>query len=171
MIKHAYGTLIAEVPATCENGGTKAHYYCETCETYFDGNKNKVEFADLAISASGHAYGTLVAEVPATCETAGTKAHYYCEACETYFDEDKEEVAFEDLAIPATGHEFGEWEQTKEPTTTEEGERERKCLHCDEAEKETIPILPVEGAMPNLIIIFVVLLIVVILMFFVFTKN
>ncbi len=171
LVKHAYGTLIAEVPATCENGGTKAHHYCATCETYFDENKNKVEFEDLAIPAGEHEYGALIAESPATCDTAGVSAHYQCAVCEKYFDEEKNEVAYEELTIPATGHEYGEWTETKAPSATEEGERERKCLHCDEVQTEKIPVTPVEYNPPSLLLFAIVVLLILAILLFILFKD
>ncbi|MBR7136117.1 MAG: hypothetical protein IKD14_03225, partial [Clostridia bacterium] len=94
---HEYGELIPAVSATCEEDGMIAHYHCESCDKYFDENKN--EITDLAIKALGHKYSNLIAEVPATCEHEGVKAHYTCESCDKYFDENKNEIT--DLVIPA----------------------------------------------------------------------
>ena len=94
---HEYGELIPAVAATCEEDGIIAHYHCESCDKYFDENKN--EITDLAIKALGHKYSNLIAEVPATCEHEGVKAHYTCESCDKYFDENKNEIT--DLVIPA----------------------------------------------------------------------
>ncbi len=40
------------------------------------------------------------------------------------------------------GHTFGEWVTVKEPTTTEEGSKERTCSVCQTKETETIAKLP-----------------------------
>ena len=48
------------------------------------------------------------------------------------------------MIIPATGHSYGEWEITKAPTTTSEGEKTRKCSICDSAETDVIPKLAEE---------------------------
>ena len=56
---HDYGELIAEVAATCEAAGTKAHYECAACGKYFvevEGEKTEVTAEDLAIPATGHTY-------------------------------------------------------------------------------------------------------------------
>ena len=56
---HSYGELIAEVAATCEAAGTKAHYECAACGKYFvevEGEKTQVTAEDLAIPATGHTY-------------------------------------------------------------------------------------------------------------------
>ncbi len=41
----------------------------------------------------------------------------------------------------ALGHKFGEWNVTKQPTTTEEGEQTRTCSVCGESEKEPLALL------------------------------
>ncbi|MBO4573181.1 MAG: hypothetical protein J5762_05410 [Clostridia bacterium] len=105
---HAYGDLIAEVPAGCETTGTAVHYHCEECDKYFDADKNEVTEEALVIAAKGHAYGDLIAEVPAGCETEGFAAHYRCEACNKYFNADKNEATEEALVIAAKGHTYGE---------------------------------------------------------------
>lgn len=51
---HLYGDLIDEVPATCEENGTKEHYKCSKCDVYFD--KNKEVLDSIVITAIGHAY-------------------------------------------------------------------------------------------------------------------
>ncbi len=168
--QHDYGTLVAEVPADCENDGVAAHYLCADCNTYFDEDQAEVEYEDLAIPSTGHDYGTLVAEVPADCENDGVAAHYLCADCNTYFDEDQAEVEYEDLVIPATGHEYGEWVESKAPTTTEDGERERKCLHCEDTQTETIPATPSQYNPPLLLFAIVVLLILVAIVAVIF-KN
>ncbi len=165
---HNYGTLVAEVPADCENAGTAAHYQCADCDKYFDEEKNEVAYASLAIPATGHDYGTLVAEVPADCENSGVAAHHVCAECEKYFDEEKNEVEYEDLIIPATGHEYGEWVESKPPTATEAGERERKCLHCEDTQTERIPATPAQYNPQLLLFVIVALLILIVIVSIVF---
>lgn len=73
-----------------------------------------------------------VARKEATCEEPGNISYYYCEGCGWYFlsaahpgttwFEKGEEV------IPAKGHVWGNWETVKEPTETEKGLEQRKCL-------------------------------------------
>ena len=50
---HAYGDLIAEVPADCENDGVAAHYHCEACDKYFDADKHETTLGALTIPATG----------------------------------------------------------------------------------------------------------------------
>lgn len=114
---HAYGDLIAEVPATCENDGTLAHYHCSACEKDFDAEKN--ELSDLTIPAKGHNYGDLIAKVDATCTEAGNVAHYTCSDCGKHFDEEKVELA--EVVIPANGHNYGDLIAKVDATCTEDG--------------------------------------------------
>ncbi len=90
---HDYGTLIAEVPATCTEAGTKAHYHCSGCNKDFDEDKNEV--TDLAIPATGHTEVTDAA-VEATCTTEGKTAGKHCSVCGT--------VTEAQQVIPAKGH-------------------------------------------------------------------
>ncbi len=53
-IHHDCGELIPEVPATCADDGTIAHYICSLCGASFDVDRNPV--ADLTIPAA-HTYG------------------------------------------------------------------------------------------------------------------
>lgn len=106
---HTYGSLIAEVPATCTESGVAAHYECSVCHKLFIyENSDYVEVTadELVIAALGHTYGSLVAEVPATCTTAGVAAHYHCSECGHYFDSYYSETTYGELSIPAFGHDF-----------------------------------------------------------------
>ena len=66
----------------------------------------------------------------ATCTENGTKT-FTC-SCGSYYTE----------SISATGHSFGEWKTTKEPTTTAEGNSQRKCSSCGATENKSIAKLP-----------------------------
>ena len=52
-------TMHPEIPATCEEDGTKAYYTCSTCDGVFkDGNGNPFESeSERVIPATGHAWG------------------------------------------------------------------------------------------------------------------
>lgn len=124
-------TLVEEVPATCEENGTKAYYVCDKCGFKYsdaEGN-NRVADKDLVIPAA-HKYGDAVVVEP-TCTEAGSKT-YTCSVC------DKDVVE----TIPATGHTFGAWEVVEEATEDEEGLEQRTCSVC--GEKETREIEKVE---------------------------
>ena len=107
-ISHAYGELVPEQPATCEENGTKAHYECANCGKLFvleEGNYTEVDAEDLVIPA-GHTYGELVPAQEATCTAGGHAAYYYCAVCETYFTSEKVETTLEDLATKPLGHAY-----------------------------------------------------------------
>ena len=55
-------TAVAEVPATCETAGVKAHWKCDVCGKLFSDAEGKTEttLEKLTIPATGHAYGTPV---------------------------------------------------------------------------------------------------------------
>ena len=74
---HMYGDLIAEVPATCQSEGTKAHYHCDVCGKDFD--TNKTELSSLTIAKKEHSYTEQVAESKylKTAATCMSKAVYY----------------------------------------------------------------------------------------------
>lgn len=66
---HNYGNLIAEVPATCTENGTRAHYVCSVCNQFFDADKEATTQEALVIKALGHAYGAwTVTKAPTTSE-------------------------------------------------------------------------------------------------------
>ena len=52
-------TAVAEVPATCETAGVKAHWKCDVCGKLFSDVEGETEttLEKLAIPATGHAYG------------------------------------------------------------------------------------------------------------------
>ena len=56
---HAYGNLVAEIPATCVATGTAAHYECSVCHTLFDANKveTTAEALVLPIDPDAHHWG------------------------------------------------------------------------------------------------------------------
>ena len=76
-------TAVAEVPATCETAGVKAHWKCEVCGKLFSdaGGKTATTLEKLAIPATGHAYGEPVwkwtdgFEATATFTCANNAAH------------------------------------------------------------------------------------------------
>ena len=109
--EHDYGTLIAEVAATCEGTGTKAHYHCSGCNKDFDSDKN--EITDLTIPATGHTEVTDAA-VAATCTTAGKTEGKHCSVCG--------KVIVAQQETPIAEHTYGEWIAQ---TATEKGH-----YHC-----------------------------------------
>lgn len=79
---------VAEVPATCETPGVRAHYACATCgELFLDAEGEQPADEDaLAIPALGHKLEQVVAVAP-TIDKEGVDAHYRCTVCgELYWD-------------------------------------------------------------------------------------
>ncbi len=136
-VSHNFGELIAEVPATCNAGGMKAHYCCSDCGKYFDESKKETTEAGLTIDVNpdAHTLGTLIEEVPATCKAGGMKAHYKCVDCGQYFDETKNKTTEEALKTPISpyyGHDFGGWVEEKYATCQAPGRKGYKhCSICD----------------------------------------
>lgn len=82
---------VAEVPATCDKDGAKAHRKCTDCgKLYWDKDMNgEVPNSDaLVITKRGHK-ATHVPAKPATVDTEGVVEHWYCAACNTYFADAK----------------------------------------------------------------------------------
>ena len=126
-------TAVAEVPATCETAGVKAHWKCDVCGKLFSDAEGKTEttLEKLTIPATGHAYGTPVwkwnddfkATATFTCTNDTTHVKNVTAevtsavttpaACETtgvrtytakVTFEDKEYTSTKTEVIPATGH-------------------------------------------------------------------
>lgn len=81
-----------------------------------------------------HSYDGNVTE-NATCTEKGTKT-FTC-SCGSYYTE----------SISATGHSWGEWKTTKEPTSTTEGNSQRKCNKCGVTENKSIPKVNIPSTM------------------------
>ncbi|MCD7827492.1 MAG: leucine-rich repeat protein [Clostridiales bacterium] len=113
-VEHDYvETSIIE--PTCEAAGYTVHT-CSVCgDTY----------TDSETAALGHNYTSVI--TAATCTEDGSIV-YTCSACgDTYME-----------TISASGHSYGEWVVTVEPDYEIEGERQRTCTVCGNAETETI---------------------------------
>ena len=78
------------------------------------------------IAALGHDYEERV--IAPTCTEAGYTLHT-CKNCEH---------SYQDNEVPATGHTFSEWVITQEPTSIENGIKQRTCTVCGAVEFETI---------------------------------
>ena len=142
-------TAVAEVPATCETAGVKAHWVCSVCGKLFSDVEGKTEttLEKLTIPATGHAYGEPVwkwnddftASATFTCGndashvknvtaevTSAVTTPAACEAdgVRTYTAkvtfEDKEYTDTKTEVIPATSHDT-ELVGAKDVTCTEDG--------------------------------------------------
>ena len=129
-------TAVAEVPATCETAGVKAHWVCSVCGKLFSDVEGRTEttMEKLAIPATGHAYGEPVwkwnddftASATFTCANDATHVKNVTAevtsavttpaACETtgvrtytakVTFEGEEYTDTKTEVIPATGHAYG----------------------------------------------------------------
>ena len=101
-----------------------------------------VEIPDPSPAPGEHTHALTACEaVNPTCDAPGTEAYWKCTECGKLFsDADGTHEIAAPVEIPA-GHDWGEWEVTKEPTTTEEGEKTRVCKR-DSSHTETMAIAP-----------------------------
>lgn len=82
---------VAEVPATCDKDGAKAHWKCKDCGDLYLDEGMKIPVTDpntLVIAKLGHK-ATHVPAKPATVEAEGVVEHWYCAVCNTYFADAK----------------------------------------------------------------------------------
>ena len=158
-------TAVAEVPATCETAGVKAHWKCEVCGKLFSDAEGKTEttLEKLTIPATGHAYGAPVwkwnddftASATFTCgndashvETVNatvtnevtTEATCKADGVRTYTAkvtfEGKEYTDTKTEVIPATGHDT-ELVGAKDATCTEDGYTgDEVCKVCQTVVKQ-----------------------------------
>ena len=158
-------TAVAEVPATCETAGVKAHWVCSVCGKLFSDAEGKTEttLEKLAIPATGHAYGAPVwkwnddftASATFTCgndtshvETVNatvtnevtTAATCKADGVRTYTAkvtfEGKEYTDTKTEVIPATGHDT-ELVGAKDATCTEDGYTgDEVCKVCQTVVKQ-----------------------------------
>ena len=158
-------TAVAEVPATCETAGVKAHWVCSVCGKLFSDAEGKTEttLEKLAIPATGHAYGEPVwkwnddftASATFTCanDTSHVKnvtatvtnevtTEATCEAdgVRTYTAkvtfEGEEYTDTKTETLPATGHDT-ELVGAKDATCTEDGYTgDEVCKVCQTVVKQ-----------------------------------
>lgn len=82
---------VAEVPATCDKDGSKAHWKCEVCGDLYLDEGMKTPIADptaLVLAKLGHK-ATHVPGKPATVDAEGVVEHWYCAVCNSYFADAK----------------------------------------------------------------------------------
>ena len=119
-------TAVAEVPATCQETGVKAHWACSVCRKLFsdaDG-KNETTLEALTIGALGHKT-QLVGAKAATCTEDGYTGDEVCTVCG--------ETVKKGEVIPATGHDY----------------KDGKCTNCGETDPNYKPAEPVQPENPG----------------------
>ena len=133
--------------ATCEEYGIKIRK-CNNCD--------KTEYEVLA--PLGHNLEHFEAYAP-TCYMNGEKESWRCTICDKEFADETcvIEVGMnhfdnwqEYIYIAPLGHTYGEWVVTKNPTTTEKGEKKHTCIRCDAYETEEIPEIECEHSLTKI---------------------
>ena len=148
---HTFDTLIEEKPATCIDGGMKAHYKCTVCGKFFDADKNETTEEALKTPISpyyGHDFGRWVEEEYATCQTPGRKGYKHCSICDKNYDASNTEIT--DFVIPVNpdGHVLGDLVAEVPATCKDTGEKaHRDCnlcgKHCDPITRKEIADLTI----------------------------
>lgn len=110
--------------ANCVDKGNTGDTYCKDCNKLIKAGEvsdpNKDNHKDLKV----------INKKDATCKEEGYTGDTHCEACG---------YTAQGEVIPKTeNHKFGAWKVTKEPTNTEEGEKERTCSVCGKVETAKI---------------------------------
>ena len=111
--------ILPAVAPTCTTPGKTEGKKCSGC--------GEVLVAQTVIPAKGHDYSSAV--TPPTCSEQGYTTHT-CHCGDTRVD----------TYVKALGHSFGEWYETKAPTETEQGEKRRDCVRCDEFETASVEV-------------------------------
>ena len=125
---HDFGEWQTTKEPSCTTEGESTRY-CSRCDASETEPIAKTEHTPEVIPGKA-----------ATCTEAGLTDGSKCSVCGTIFTAQEE--------IPALGHDWGEWQTTKEPSCTTEGESTRYCSRCDAS--ETKPIAKTEH-MPEVI--------------------
>ena len=110
---------VAEVSATCQETGVKAHWVCSVCGKLFSDaeGKNETTLEALTIGALGHKT-QLVGAKAATCTEDGYTGDQVCTVCQ--------EIVKKGEVIPATGHDY----------------KDGKCTNCGAADPDYKPAEP-----------------------------
>ena len=119
---HTYGEWITE-PATCTEAGRRYRVCTNTANGKVCGDVEEDKEYAAEHPALDHAWdeGTVEQEFP--CVEGVRTYHCTRDGCDATKTEKVEPVA---------EHVLGDWEVTKQPTCTENGERVRKCTVCGE---------------------------------------
>lgn len=121
---HSFTNYVSNNDATCTEDGTEKAK-CDRCDASFTRTAEGSALGHTEVVKPGYA---------ATCTEEGLTDGKYCSVCN--------EVLVVQEKVPAGTHSFSEWEITKAPTCTEQGQQSRSCTACDETETDTIEMLP-----------------------------
>ncbi len=120
---HTPATDVAVAP-TCTEPGLSEGSHCSVC--------NAIITAQEKVPATGHDKSAWIndEQVKLTCTEDGAR-YKECKTCHVVLEVGK---------LEHTGHDFSAWEQTKNPSCTETGAKERSCTLCGEKETSVIGI-------------------------------
>ncbi len=122
---HSYSSQwTVDTPASCIKAGTKSKH-CSACDS-----KTIV----TTIPPTGHNWSSFEITIEATTEKQGVSTRKCvnsgCDATET--------KTIPKLSNDGHTHTYGDWQQTKAPSCTEDGQQSRTCTICNEAESYTV---------------------------------
>lgn len=118
---HSYSSeWTVDIASTCTVAGTKSKH-CSSCSS---------KAAVTTIDATGHNWSEFKTSVSATTEKTGLSVRN----CMNSGCTASESKVIAKLAADGHTHSFGEFETIKTATCTEQGEQQRKCTQCNEAE-------------------------------------
>ncbi len=122
-------THVTAVAATCFAAGNTEHWYCETCDKYFEDANGDVAttLEEVTIAQREHDFGDWYETREDTCTTAGEErrdcGYTDCEHFETKVVDEIKSHNYEAVVTP--------------PTCTEEGYTTHTCSHCLDSYKDT----------------------------------
>lgn len=127
--------ISGDVAESCENLKKIKGYTCSGAKKYYDSlpeeQKQRITFESIGQGTHQWSTEKITIKEP-TCEVPGEKA-FKCNICGAFSDNK--------TIIPALGHNWSNWSTIKNPTETEEGEKQRTCWRCDKVETTKIPKL------------------------------
>lgn len=128
-----------QIDPTCTTEGRVGYWHCYGCNTDFADDDFTEVVTDYTIDALGHDM-TFVEAQAHTCTDDGNVAYWHCGSCDLNYADESGEQELESVVDPAA-HAWGEWEQTADPTCTQDGVLTRVCDVCHEKEYDHINAL------------------------------
>lgn len=134
---HNYGSLVAEVPATCTTNGTKEHYTCSVCHKNFD--KNHKEIGNITLPAK-HDLSYHAKQDP-TCTATGNIEYWSCSVCGKNFSNATGTTEAENVTLDMIAHKYTNADGQTNYVYDYENARYvaacTRCNHQDETQTKT----------------------------------
>lgn len=134
---HNYGSLVAEVPATCTTNGTKEHYTCSVCHKNFD--KNHKEIGNITLPAK-HDLSYHAKQDP-TCTATGNIEYWSCSVCGKNFSNATGTTDAENVTLDMIAHKYTNADGQTNYVYDYENARYvaacTRCNHQDETQTKT----------------------------------